>query len=376
LIDSGEFSAHKGRLKNAQRRRKGLKEKNSFPHVNVADYAVWIKKLLETRWRLNLDGCLTLDRIEEPDVTYENFKELLSLGVKPVPIFHARASEKYLRLYLRNMSETRFGPQIAYGVKETDKEYEDYCIKEYFGMVDGILGKGMRFKVKTHLLGAMRLGIYKYPFFSCDSRTWDYYGSRDDSCKLLVPRLLKGAYHLARCEDGDPLSLYRFDLPPMQIATTPEELKQGSLEWDATWNYLRLLGEDLEEVIGDTERIDLLNLRYFMELNRWRYVGRLGVMRFYFAGQGDFNTNPVKERRLMNFVRKWSDGTKANVGRLISYGTSRHYFGVTRKTSGKDNALDPEYAQAMTHAATRAWGEEAETALQRRRSERAKKDGI
>lgn len=115
------------------------------------------------------DGALmaaVLDGIGDPLETYQNQLKMESLGVRPMPCFHAGEDTRYLDWYVANYDYISLGGMVGTSSKQLmtwlDRMWDNH-------LVDG----AGRAKIKIHGFGITALPIMeRYPWYSCDSSSW------------------------------------------------------------------------------------------------------------------------------------------------------------------------------------------------------------
>ena len=107
-----------------------------------------------------------LDGIGDAQKTYENQLRMESLGVRPLPCFHAGEDERYLEWYVKNYDYITLGAMVGNSRKQLcvwlDRMFENY-------LTDG----SGRPRIKVHGFGITSIPIMeRYPWWSCDSSSW------------------------------------------------------------------------------------------------------------------------------------------------------------------------------------------------------------
>lgn len=107
-----------------------------------------------------------LDGIGDAQKTYENQLRMESLGVRPLPCFHAGEDERYLEWYVKNYDYITLGGMVGTSTKQLcvwlDRMFENY-------LTDG----SGRPRIKVHGFGITSIPIMeRYPWWSCDSSSW------------------------------------------------------------------------------------------------------------------------------------------------------------------------------------------------------------
>lgn len=135
--------------------------------IDLPTYCNYIKK--NTDIIRKDDGLLmasVLDGIGDPLRTWQNQKQMESLGVRPLPCFHFGEDERYLEYYINNYEYITIGGMVPYSTKQLfiwlDRIWNRYLID----------GSGNP-KVKVHGFGLTSVPLMKsYPWYSVDSSRW------------------------------------------------------------------------------------------------------------------------------------------------------------------------------------------------------------
>lgn len=150
FVDSGAFSAFTLGVK-----------------IDLPTYCDYIKKNSDII--LVEDGILiasVLDGIGDAQETYDNQMAMESLGVRPLPCFHAGEDERYLDHYVKNYEYITLGGMVGSSTKQLmiwlDRMWEEH-------LTDGA-GNAL---IKVHGFGITSIPIMeRYPWHSCDSSSW------------------------------------------------------------------------------------------------------------------------------------------------------------------------------------------------------------
>ncbi len=150
FLDSGAFSAYTLGIE-----------------LNLPEYCEYIKRNMDI-WRVE-DGTVmasVLDGIGDPLKTWQNQMWMESLGVRPLPCFHAGEDERYLEYYVQNYEYITLGGMVGSSSKQLciwlDRMWDKY-------LTDGS-GKP---KLKVHGFGITSIPIMsRYPWYSVDSSSW------------------------------------------------------------------------------------------------------------------------------------------------------------------------------------------------------------
>jgi len=115
------------------------------------------------------DGSLmasVLDGIGDPLQTYRNQLWMESLGVRPLPCFHANEDERYLEHYVKNYEYITLGGMVGASSQQL-MNWLDRIWDRYLCDSSG------RPRCKVHGFGITAVPIMKaYPWWSCDSSSW------------------------------------------------------------------------------------------------------------------------------------------------------------------------------------------------------------
>jgi len=96
LIDSGAYTNYTQWMKQVKTGR------SDFQQITVEEYASACQDYEGRLWVY-----LTLDKISDPAVTWENYTQLLASGVRPIPIMQPGDSNEHYRVYLENSLNNR-----------------------------------------------------------------------------------------------------------------------------------------------------------------------------------------------------------------------------------------------------------------------------
>lgn len=150
FLDSGAFSAY-----------------TLGATIDLKGYCDYIKRNLDII-RVD-DGVVmasVLDGIGDPLQTYRNQLHMESLGVRPLPCFHAGEDERYLEHYIQNYDYITLGGMVGAGTDQLIK-WLDRMWGEH--LLDGS-GKP---RLKVHGFGVTSIPIMeRYPWYSVDSSSW------------------------------------------------------------------------------------------------------------------------------------------------------------------------------------------------------------
>ena len=150
FIDSGAFSAY-----------------TLGVDIDLPTYCDYIRRNMDII-RVE-DGSLmasVLDGIGDPLKTWQNQHAMETLGVRPLPCFHAGEDERYLEWYVANYDYITLGGMVGSSTKQLcvwlDRIWDRY-------LTDG----SGRAKIKVHGFGITAVPIMeRYPWYSCDSSSW------------------------------------------------------------------------------------------------------------------------------------------------------------------------------------------------------------
>lgn len=163
FLDSGAYSAWT----------RGVK-------INIDEYIEFIKAHSDC-----ISVYATLDDLEDPEISYNNWQYMRSKGLNPLPVFHAHAPIEYLLAY---MKETDY---IAIGAlaKTTTNTRLKHLDRIWGGYLTDKSGYPI---IKVHGFGITTLTIVsRYPWYSVDSTSWLLMAAYG---KIYVPRYIGGAW--------------------------------------------------------------------------------------------------------------------------------------------------------------------------------------
>jgi len=135
--------------------------------LDVRVYCDYIKRNMDIiRFDDGVMMASVLDAIGDPLETYRNQLWMESLGVRPLPCFHANEDERYLEHYVKNYEYITLGGMVGASSKQLmnwlDRIWDRY-------LVDG----AGRPRCKVHGFGITAVPIMQsYPWWSCDSSSW------------------------------------------------------------------------------------------------------------------------------------------------------------------------------------------------------------
>ena len=144
FLDSGAFSAWS----------QGIE-------IDILDYIEFIKK-----HKKYLDVYANLDVIGDPEKTLRNQYKMEKAGLSPLPCFHYKEDESYLKTYLKKYKYIALGGMVG-----THKKQLDLWLNKIFG--EFICDTDGYPKIKIHGFGLTSLDLMlKYPWYSVDSTSW------------------------------------------------------------------------------------------------------------------------------------------------------------------------------------------------------------
>jgi hypothetical protein len=150
FIDSGAFSAWT----------KGIQ-------VDLPGYCRWLQENQDIV--LTVDGdawASVLDAIGDAQKTYENQKQMESLGVRPLPCFHYGEDPRYLEYYAANYTSMTIGGLVGKSDKMV-RPWLDMIWEKY--LIDGA-GRPI---TRVHGFGLTKPELMRrYPWYSTDSSSW------------------------------------------------------------------------------------------------------------------------------------------------------------------------------------------------------------
>lgn len=150
FVDSGAFSAY-----------------TLGVEIDLPTYCDYIKRNMDIiRVEEGSVMASVLDGIGDPLQTYRNQLRMESLGVRPLPCFHAGEDERYLEWYIKNYEYITLGGMVGSSTKQLciwlDRIWDRY-------LTDGSGNP----RIKVHGFGITAIPIMeRYPWYSCDSSSW------------------------------------------------------------------------------------------------------------------------------------------------------------------------------------------------------------
>ena len=148
LLDSGAFTAWK-----------------TGKEINVDDYCKFIENLPFKPWKY-----FTLDKIGNAEVSYKNYKTMLSRGFNPIPIFTRGEDVKMIDEYYKTSDILGVGGLVA---TKGNKGFVKAIMKEINGR-------------NVHWLGFTNMSFVKhYKPHMCDSSSWES-AARFGCCNLYI----------------------------------------------------------------------------------------------------------------------------------------------------------------------------------------------
>lgn len=150
FIDSGAFSAYTLGI-----------------NIDLPTYCDYIKRNLDIiRVEDGIVMASVLDGIGDPLATYRNQLAMESLGVRPLPCFHAGEDERYLDWYVANYEYITLGGMVGASTKQL-------CIWLDRIWSNNLTDGSGNAKLKVHGFGITSPEIMaRYPWYSCDSSSW------------------------------------------------------------------------------------------------------------------------------------------------------------------------------------------------------------
>lgn len=150
FLDSGAFSAYTLGIQ-----------------LDLVEYCDYIKR---NRDFIRVeDGALmasVLDGIGDAQMTYDNQKHMESLGVRPLPCFHAGEDERYLEYYIANYDYITLGGMVGASQKDLQIWLDRIWDRH---LTDGSGNP----RIKVHGFGITSVTLMeRYPWYSCDSSSW------------------------------------------------------------------------------------------------------------------------------------------------------------------------------------------------------------
>jgi|TARA_Y100000034_G_scaffold133368_1_gene198652 hypothetical protein len=205
--------------------------------IDINDYIKFIKK-----YKKYLNVYANLDVIGDPVATLKNQEKMEKAGLKPLPCFHYKEDEKFLKYYIKKYDYIALGGMVGTHKKQLDK-----WLNETFG--DFICDEVGYPKAKVHGFGLTSLDLMlKYPWYSVDSTSW-VVNARMGS--IIIPKYKKGEYRYEVLPHKVSVSLLSPDQKTKNhINAFPPEVKKTLLK------YIEEKGYELGESKFRTESPD------------------------------------------------------------------------------------------------------------------------
>lgn len=119
------------------------------------------------QWGHMFELYANLDVIGDPEGTYNNQKQLESMGVSPLPVVHYGSDLKYLHLYAKEYDYIALGGLVPYSKEPALlHNWLNKCFKELLPYI-----RSKNLKVHGFGVGSPTV-LKKYPFYSADSTGW------------------------------------------------------------------------------------------------------------------------------------------------------------------------------------------------------------
>jgi len=232
FLDSGAFSAWTRKVE-----------------IKLADYIDFVR-----RYKDRVSVYANLDVIGDAQATWDNQKEMEKNGLNPLPVFH---SGKEDFSWLKKIADgyEYFGVGGVAG--------KDITVPQIIKHLDQIFGylvdKKGQVRHKVHGFGITTLPIMlRYPFFSVDSTAW----------------VLQGRFGGIFIQlDGRVLAVSVSDRSPDQKKVGKHYKTLSGLEQKVVEDIVNKNGFTMEQVAKDYQARDIINIRFFQELERtWKRV--------------------------------------------------------------------------------------------------------
>ena len=202
FLDSGAFSAWSQNIK-----------------IDIQEYIQFIKDNIDV-----IKVYANLDVIGDPEQTWRNQQTMEKAGLKPLPVFHYGASEKYLERYLQKHAYISLGGMVPISTSVLIN-WLDFIFEKYLTDSKGVP------KVKVHGFGLTSLRLMlRYPWYSVDSTSWVVTGRLGS---IYVPIFKKGSW----CYDENSWKIAVSNRSPnlkeagQHIETLPPTQKQIILDY-------------------------------------------------------------------------------------------------------------------------------------------------
>lgn len=164
FLDSGAFSA--------------MTQGVDIDIYQYIDFIKRNKKYIEVYANLDVIGCA--------EGTWKNQKIMEKAGLNPLPVFHYKEDEKYLKRYLKRGHEYIALGGLVTGERKTMRGFFDRMFSKF------LCGKNGMPLVKVHGFGMTSLDyMLRYPWYSVDSTSWVVTGRMGG---ILIPKKTNGKY--------------------------------------------------------------------------------------------------------------------------------------------------------------------------------------
>jgi hypothetical protein len=285
FLDSGAFSAWSQKVE-----------------IDIKDYIEYVKE--------NKDYIVSyanLDVIGSAEETWENQMIMEESGLKPIPIYHFKEDEKWLRKYLERDYE-----HIAFGGLVTDErsELHQWLSRMFDKYICNTPDRKPQYKVHGFGMTSLKI-MLKYPWFSVDSTSWVLTGRFGS---VFVPRKASTIDNIRDKPDYNSHNGYVYDANTWKIGISTRSPSNVQ-------NFIKYADREdgQEDNLNVGKKVAMLEDQHYSSLSRMQQKEILE----YFDHKG-FDVGLSKFRRekkgyLLKDGERWFGKAEADAQRETSY---------------------------------------------------------
>lgn len=162
FLDSGGYTFHEINRKIAAGKAvKTFQNKEFSIESYTANYVKYLKAMYGRKD--TFDFYVGIDSIKQCKIIYEDFKELESTGVRPIPVYHGDAPIDWVQRYIDEGHRI-----IGIGLDRLGKSNK-FRLRQYYSHVLNYCEKR---GVKCHGFAVTGDLMFEFPFYSVDSTSW------------------------------------------------------------------------------------------------------------------------------------------------------------------------------------------------------------